>query len=245
MLTVALSRGRRRPTYHVLTPPNRYPSRLAGLPGTTVFKLATPRTGTARFGQYLLELTPGGGSPAPIGRDFEHFLLCLEGEPMLDGVPLPAGAFAYVPQGAGITLISAATAPTARVMWIKRRYEPTEGLPAPSGLRAHRDDISVVTTPVGLLRSELLPPDDPSYDFNMSLLAFPPGVALGQVEVHDEEHGLYMTRGAGVYHLDGADHELVEGDFVYMAPYCPQSFTPTGPDVAEYLLYKDVYRDGF
>ena len=71
------------------------------------------------------------------------------------------------------------------------------------------------------------------------------GVSLGQVEVHDEEHGLYMTAGGGVYHLDGSDHEVVAGDFIYMAPYCPQSFTPTGTETAEYLLYKDVFRDGF
>ena len=34
-------------------------------------------------------------------------------------------------------------------------------------------------------------------------------------------------------------------DFIYMAPYCPQSFVATGDEPAEYLLYKDVYRDGF
>jgi glyoxylate utilization-related uncharacterized protein len=30
-----------------------------------------------------------------------------------------------------------------------------------------------------------------------------------------------------------------------MAPYCPQFFRPQGSDDAEYLLYKDVFRDGF
>jgi (S)-ureidoglycine aminohydrolase len=35
------------------------------------------------------------------------------------------------------------------------------------------------------------------------------------------------------------------GDFIYMAPYCPQSFVASGTEPAEYLLYKDVYRDGF
>ena len=29
-----------------------------------------------------------------------------------------------------------------------------------------------------------------------------------------------------------------------MAPYCPQGFA-AGPEGAEYLLYKDVWRDGF
>jgi (S)-ureidoglycine aminohydrolase len=54
-----------------------------------------------------------------------------------------------------------------------------------------------------------------------------------------------MTAGGGVYHLDGAQLEVRRDDFVYMAPYCPQSFVATGTEPAEYLLYKDVYRDGF
>ena len=41
----------------------------------------------------------------------------------------------------------------------------------------------------------------------MSLLAFDSGVGLDNIEVHDEEHGLYMTAGAGLYFLDG---ELLE-----------------------------------
>lgn len=133
----------------------------------------------------------------------------------------------------------------ARVMWIKRRYEPAAGLGAPAGLRGESRSVSGAVTATGLLRRELLPPDDSAFDFNLSLMTFPPGASLAQVEVHDEEHGLYMTEGTGVYHLDGDDHEVRAGDFIYMAPYCPQFFRPHGPDDAEYLLYKDAYRDGF
>jgi (S)-ureidoglycine aminohydrolase len=79
----------------------------------------------------------------------------------------------------------------------------------------------------------------------MSLLAFDAGVGLDNIEVHDEEHGLYMTAGAGLYFLDGELFEVERDDFVYMAPYCPQGFTATGREPAEYLLYKDVWRDGF
>jgi (S)-ureidoglycine aminohydrolase len=69
-------------------------------------------------------------------------------------------------------------------------------------------------------------------------------VALAQIEIHDEEHGLYMTSGGGLYHLDGEELEVVEDDFIYMAPYCPQGFR-AGSRGGSYLLYKDVYRDGF
>ena len=53
-----------------------------------------------------------------------------------------------------------------------------------------------------------------------------------------------MTAGAGTYHLDGADLDVRQDDFVYLGPYCPQSFL-AGDLPAEYLLYKDVFRDAF
>jgi (S)-ureidoglycine aminohydrolase len=85
---------------------------------------------------------------------------------------------------------------------------------------------------------------DPAFDFNISLLRFEPNVGLHQIEIHDEEHGLYMTAGSGTYGLDGELHEVQLGDFIYMAPYCPQWFG-SGANGGEYLLYKDVYRTGF
>ena len=247
MHTVAQSRGRRRSSYHLLTPPNRYPSRLAGWAQTTVFKLATPRTGSARFGQYLLEVAAGGGSGGPVDEGLEHFALVLSGEPVLGGSAAREGSYVYVPPGAGLSATNPASASgePARIMWIKRRYEPAPGLATPAAVAGEVAALAATLTPSGLLRRELLPPDDPAFDFNISLMTFPPGAALAQVEVHDEEHGLYMTDGAGVYHLDGDDHEVGAGDFIYMAPYCPQFFRPHGVADAQYLLYKDVFRDGF
>jgi (S)-ureidoglycine aminohydrolase len=246
VLTVAQSRGRRGRGYHLLTPPNRYPSRLAGWQRTTVFKLATPRTGTARFGQYLLDLEDGGGSAGAVGMDFEHFVLTLSGEPTLDGQPLAAGCYAYRPQGHGLELAGTAAGDEPdRVMWIKRRYEPAPGVDAPAAITGRMDALAAITTASGVRRRELLPSDDPAFDFTISLMTFPVASSLGQVEVHDEEHGLYMTRGSGTYHLDGDSHEVAAGDFIYMGPYCPQFFRPHGAGEAEYLLYKDVFRDGF
>ena len=53
-----------------------------------------------------------------------------------------------------------------------------------------------------------------------------------------------MTAGGGLYHLADDDRPVEAEDFIYMAPYCPQGFR-AGPDGGEYLLYKDVFRDGF
>ena len=85
---------------------------------------------------------------------------------------------------------------------VKRRYEPFP-LEAPRALSGHRDDEPFADTDVpGFRRRELLPTTDPAFDFNMSLLAFDPGVGLDKVEIHDEEHGLYMTAGGGTYLLE-------------------------------------------
>ena len=242
------SRGVRRSSFTLVTPANHYPSRLPPFGDAPVVKLVTPRFAPSRIGQYLLALPAGGGTIEPIAPGFETFLYALEGEATASAggreLSLRAGGFAYLPAEASLTL-DAGDEP-ARLLMVKRRYEPWPGLDAPALLAGHRDDEPFAGTPVpGFRRRELLPTADPAFDFNMSLLAFDAGVGLDNIEVHDEEHGLYMTAGAGLYFLDGELFEVERDDFIYMAPYCPQGFTATGREPAEYLLYKDVWRDGF
>jgi (S)-ureidoglycine aminohydrolase len=233
--------------YTLIRPANHYPSRLPSLRATQFVKLVTPRLAPARFGQYLLVMDSGGGTDAPIAPGFEDFLYGVEGSVTLrtEGFDheLVEGAFAYLPPELGFELSAVAA---SRVLWLKRPLEPWPGLGTPGLVGGHRDDEPFADTDVpGFRRRELLDPADGRLDFNMSLLQFDPGVGLDKVEIHDEEHGLYMTAGGGHYHLDGDIHEVSQGDFIYMAPYCPQSFVATGSGPAEYLLYKDVYRDGF
>lgn len=240
-------RGRRGTAYTLLTPANHYASRLAQLPGATVFKLATPRLFPARFGQYLLEI-PTGGLDAGLEPELEHFLLGLGGDAQIqvgdDVHGLGQGDFLYLPVDAGARL-RLVPEQAASVMWIKRPHEPAPGAGSPRLIAGRLPELPAEATSVeGLWRRELIDPLDAAYDFNISHLEFDPGVALAQIEIHDEEHGLYMTGGGGLYHLDGVDLEVHEGDFIYMAPYCPQGFA-AGPSGGSYLLYKDVYRDGF
>jgi len=239
------SRGVRGASYTLVTPANHYPSRLPEFGDATVVKLVTPRLAPARIGEYLVAL-PSGGTTRPVAPGFETFLYGLEGDASatVDGTPLSlrAGAFACLPSTATYELRGG----PARLLMVKRRYEPAPGHDEPGPISGHRDDEPFADTPVpGFRRRELLPTTDPAFDFAMSLLAFDAGVGLDNIEIHDEEHGLYMTAGAGLYFLDGALHEVEAGDFIYMAPYCPQGFTATGREPAEYLLYKDTWRDGF
>jgi (S)-ureidoglycine aminohydrolase len=247
-MTGDASRGTLGHGYTVITPANHYPSRLPELGGEPVVKLVTPRMAPSRIGEYLVSLAAGGGTTRTVEAGFETFFYGLDGAAVLlaEGAehPVGAGGFAYVPSWASYDLRAGTTA--ARLLIVKRRYEQHSGFDAPGTLSGHRDDEPFAETAAyGFTRRELLPAEDPAWDFNMSLLRFEPGVGLGKIEIHDEEHGLYMTEGAGTYVLGQDAVEVQAGDFIYMAPYCPQGFTagPAGP--AEYLLYKDVWRDGF
>lgn len=238
-------RGRRGHSYTLLTPANRYVSRTPDLPGAHFFKLVTPRMAPARFGQYLLTRIETALA-ADIAPGYEHFFLGRCGAGAMragaDRFDLSDGGFAYAGPAQFVRLELEAG---AEVVWIKRRWEPFKTLaePAPVGGRLVDVDRTPTTTP-GLFRRELIDPADPAFDFNISHMEFGPDAALTQIEIHDEEHGLLMTGGSGRYHLDGDDLEVQAEDFIYMAPYCPQGFR-AGASGASYLLYKDVYRDGF
>jgi (S)-ureidoglycine aminohydrolase len=247
-MTAEPSRGALGRGYTVVTPANHYPSRLPEFGDQPVVKLVTPRMAPSRIGQYLVSLVAGGGTTRRVGAGFERFFYMLDGDVTLttgsERRPLTAGGFAYLPSDTAYEL-QAGGAP-ARLLIVKRRYEAHAAHDAPGALAGHRDDEPFAETPVpGFTRRELVPVDDPAFDFNMSLLRFGAGVGLDKIEIHDEEHGLWMTEGGGTYVLGADEHEVRAEDFIYMAPYCPQGFTAGADGPAEYLLYKDVWRDGF
>jgi (S)-ureidoglycine aminohydrolase len=238
-------RGRRGLAYTLLTPPNRYLSRIPSLPGGRYYKLVTPRLAPARFGMYF---AGAGEQPASVAMPpgFERFLIGMGGRVTVRlserEIDLTDGGFIYL----GTSQFSSVElAPGASVIGIKRHYEPFQQLVEPGPVWGKLSEIERTPTVVdGLNRRELLDPLNPSFDFNVTHMEFDPNVALAQIEIHDEEHGLYMTSGGGLYHLDGDEHQVEMDDFIYMAPYCPQGFK-AGPEGGSYLLYKDVYRDGF
>jgi (S)-ureidoglycine aminohydrolase len=247
---MSTSRGALGLGYTVVTPANHYPSRLPEFGDQPVVKLVTPRMAPSRIGEYLVTLDAGGGTTRRVGAGYERFFYVLDGAVTLSSPgggrqALTAGGFAYLPADAAYELRAAEAGP-ARLLIVKRVYEGHAAHDAPGALSGHRDDEPFAETAVpGFTRRELLPVDDPAFDFNMSLLRFDAGVGLDKIEVHDEEHGLWMTEGGGTYVLGSDEHQVQAEDFIYMAPYCPQGFTASTDGPAEYLLYKDVWRDGF
>lgn len=239
-------RGRRGQGYMLLTPANRCVSRLPSLPGARLYKFVTPRMAGARFGEYLVESETG--IDAALEPAHEHFLYGLSGDAraVIGGTrhTLSPSWYAYIPPAARCSIEAEAGAKVS-FLWIKRRYETWRGGESPRATFGQLHALVAERTAVnGLLRRELLDPADPAFDFNVSHLEFEPGVALNQIEIRDEEHGLYMTSGGGLWRLNGDELPVQADDFIYTAPYCPQGFR-AGPDGGSYLLYRDAYRDGF
>ncbi len=92
------------------------------------------------------------------------------------------------------------------------------------------------------LQVRTLLPADLAFDFAINTLTYEPGATLPMVEIHVMEHGLLMLTGGGIYRLGDSWYAVTEGDFIWMAPYCPQWFGALGKQPAKYLIYKDWNR---
>jgi (S)-ureidoglycine aminohydrolase len=193
--------------------------------------------GGAMFTQYTAEFEAGGElAPTPAQR----FLYVLEGTIDMERQVLQPGGFAYLPPDHDARI----TAPAAaRAAVIEKPYEPLEGCDAPGVLVGRESD-----APVSLLNGDPwlevrgLVPDDAAFDFRVSTMKYQPGAGLPMVEIHVMEHGLLMLEGDGIYRLGDSWYPVTAGDFIWMAPYCPQWFGAIGKTPAKYLIYKDWDR---
>lgn len=230
--------------YSILPASNRVFSYLPGFKDVAAQVLATPQLG-ARFVQYELEIRPGGGTSTPYNEGLEHFLFVLEGglDFQLDGSKqtLEKGCFSWLPPSRPFQFTNHSNTNT-RVVWIRRRYIPVDGVAIPEPIIAHESQVIAYPTDT-YMEQHLTPYENIAFDMGINLQVFEPGVYFSDVESHIMEHGLYMVAGRGIYWLNGDFIETRKDDFIYMAPYCPQFFYATGWDKSAYLLYKDVNRD--
>jgi len=191
----------------------------------------------ARFTQSTIEFE-AGGALAPCR--LQRFLYILDGEITAGDQRLNAGGFAYLPPGDS-SEIGAITA--ARVALIEKPYQPLEGVGQPERFTGSEREV-----PAQLLGGDpalevrTLLPDAPPFDFAVNIMVYEPGASLPMVEIHVMEHGLLMLEGAGIYRLSDSWYPVAAGDFIWMAPYCPQWFGALGKTPAKYLIYKDWNR---
>jgi (S)-ureidoglycine aminohydrolase len=237
------SRARIRPRYAVF-PLEGYPSsRLPSWTNTEARVLASPAMG-ARFVQHHLTIAPGGGTKRAADGRVESFLFVLSGRATLQlqgRQSLGVGGFAFVPHTSGFEL--SADEPTTALL-LQKVYEPATGIEPGKAIVGHENEVRAdvwMNNPAS--RLQLLIPDDVQYDLAMNIFTFDPGHGLPYVETHVMEHGLLFLQGKGVYYLDDEWIEVEKEDFIWMAPYCPQSFYATGPTPARYIYYKNVNRE--
>lgn len=226
---------------HLLQTPDTFiRTPLNGAAGVDFIVHVAPRLG-AEFTQMTAEFVPGG-TLAPASA--QRFLYVLEGELSLEakGVShtLAPGGFAYLPEGTPHT-IQATT--KARAALIEKPYELSAESVEPQIIVGNEADVTAAPL-MGdeSLRVRSLMPDSPAYDFAVNTMTYDPGAALGMVEIHVMEHGLLILEGGGIYRLGDSWYPVEAGDFIWMAPYCPQWFGALGKQPAKYLIYKDWRR---
>ncbi len=220
---------------HLLQTPDTFVR--APLPGmdkaTAVVHIAA--AAGAGFTQYTAEFEAEGTLEASAA---QRFVYVLEGEIDTSGGVLSSGGFAYFPQGQRLRALR-----PSRAVVIEKKYVPLAGLAAPKFFMGRESQVE----PQPLLGDDAvqvqsLVPDDASFDFAVNVMTYEPGATLPMVEIHFMEHGLLMLAGGGIYRLGEHWYPVTAGDFIWMAPYCPQWFGALGKTPAKYLIYKDWNR---
>jgi (S)-ureidoglycine aminohydrolase len=195
----------------------------------------------AEFIQYTAEFETTGTLSETAD---QRFVFVLEGslEIVSDTVTyaVERGDYAYLPSLAKAAIT--AQQPT-RAAIIEKPYVPHPVLASPSAFFGH-EDAAPATALMGDsdLEVRALLPDSPAHDFAVNVMTYQPGAALPMVEVHVMEHGLLMLAGGGIYRLSDQWYPVAAGDFIWMAPWCPQWFGALGKQPAKYLIYKDFHR---
>ena len=236
--------GETRTTYQrdhaLLTPDSFVRAPMPGMKGATAIVHAAPATG-AGFTQYTAEFE-GRGALGPTAG--QRFVYVIEGVVTVEFSGkkrrLEKDGYAYLPAGAKHRI---AASGAARAVVIEKPYQPLRGVKAPRPLTGDERAIAGKSL-MGddALEVRTLIPADPAFDLAVNTMTFAPGASLPMVECHVMEHGLLMLDGGGVYRLGERWYPVAAGDFIWMAPYCPQWFGALGKTPARYLIYKDWNR---
>ncbi len=240
MYNLGHTRSDRQPTHLLQTPDTFVGNPLPGFDSVTVIVHAAPAIGAA-FTQYTAEFEPGGSLGPAHG---QRFLYVLEGtvSVVLDGKTqtLGPGGYGHIPAN---QLHSVKASAKSRVAIIEK---PAISLlnEAPAAAIFGKED-AVESQPLNgdsALQVKQLLPTVPGLDYAVNTMCYQPGASLALVEIHVMEHGLLMLEGGGIYRLANCWYPVQTGDFIWMAPYCPQWFGALGKTPAKYLIYKDWNR---
>lgn len=232
MQSLGHTRSSHRENHLLQTPDTFVRASWPGMKNAAAIIHAAPAMG-AKFTQYTVEFEASGELPPAIA---QRFLFVLAGEVQVDGETLGPNGYAY---NAGLVT----SLKGGRIAVIEKPYQALPGIGLPASFSGYES--AIAGQPLGGdpdLEVRSLIPAGPAYDFAVNTMTFRPGAALSMVEVHVMEHGLLFLEGGGIYRLGSDWYPVTQGDFIYMAPYCPQWFGALGKTDAKYLIYKDWNR---
>ncbi|MBR2515281.1 MAG: (S)-ureidoglycine aminohydrolase [Halomonas sp.] len=217
---------------------------------TRLWVLSRPLSGFAEtFSQYIMEVSPGGGSEKPEPDPAaEGVLFIVEGELTLtlkgEKHVMEPGGYAFLPPGTRWEAHNTSDAPV-RFHWVRKAYEQVEGIDVPAPFVTNENDIEPTAMPgtdEKWVTTRFVDPADIRHDMHVNIVTFQPGAVIPFDETHVMEHGLYVLEGKAVYHLNQNWVEVEAGDFMWLRAFCPQACYAGGPGPFRYLLYKDVNR---
>lgn len=217
---------------------------------TRLWIIARPLSGFSEtFSHYIMEVQSDGGSDRPESEPgAEAVIFVVEGEISLtlgeETHAMSEGGYAYLPPGQEWTLHNTSSE-TARFHWLRKLYEPVDGIPAPEAFVTSDAEVQAQPMPDTDGRwatSRFVDPTDVRHDMHINIVTFQPGGVIPFEETHVMEHGLYVLEGKGVYKLNRDWVEVEAGDYMWLRAFCPQACYAGGPGPFRYLLYKDVNR---
>jgi (S)-ureidoglycine aminohydrolase len=236
MHKLGCTRSAHRADHLLQTPDTFVRAPLPGMKNATAIVHMGP-AGGARFTEYTAIFEPGGTLSIVTTPRFLYVTL---GQLMVDGAPLAKGGYSYQPAGSQARI--EATSST-RAIVIEKPYQPLPGVAPPGAFIGHESTLEGIPLDGDEeLEVRTLIPANEAFDMAVNTLTFQPGASLSMVEIHVMEHGLMMLEGGGIYRLGDHWYPVEAGDFIWMAPYCPQWFGALGKVPAKYLIYKDWNR---
>ncbi|MFZ0292877.1 MAG: (S)-ureidoglycine aminohydrolase [Candidatus Sulfotelmatobacter sp.] len=240
MHNLGRTRSSQQPSHVLLTPDTFVRTTLPGMKACSAIVHVSPALG-AKFTQYTAEFEVGGELGSTHA---QRFIFVIDGDVNLEAngksEKLAARGYAYLPEGVNHRVT--ATTPS-RVAVIEKSYQPLDSAKPPHLIISNEDKMS--SHPLDddpSLQVKCLLPDEMSFDFAVNTMVYQPGAALSMVEMHIMEHGLIMLEGGGIYRLGDSWYPVTAGDFIWMAPWCPQWFGAIGKLPAKYLIYKGWNR---
>jgi (S)-ureidoglycine aminohydrolase len=234
------TRSSQQSNHLLLTPDTFVRTVLPGMKNAGAIVHADPRLG-AGFAEYTAELEVGGELGST---DAQRFVFVTGGAVTVEiggkHNTLVTGGYSYFPSGLAHRVT---TKEVSRLIVIEKPYVTLDGIAPPGAIVSNEDEVpSHALDDDPDLQVKCLLPDEMSFDFAVNTMIYQPGAALSRVEMHVMEHGLIMLEGGGIYRLGDSWYPVTAGDFIWMAPWCPQWFGAIGKTPAKYLIYKDWNR---